>query len=73
MPHLQEKEKRMCYLIKAQFQNIEIAYVLKYKKPTSVTSTKCKLRKKMGFHSASDLQDFLNSLANDPATHPHGG
>lgn len=71
MPNLQEKEKQMCYLLIAQFQNTEIAYILNYNNPSSVISTKCKLRKKLGFDTASEFQDFLNSLSDNPPTHPH--
>lgn len=58
LPRLSEKEKQLCYLIRADFKTAEIAYILNYNHE-SVDSMKYKLRKKTGFNSMSKFGDFL--------------
>ena len=58
---LSEKEKQLCYLIRADFRTAEIAYILEYRYE-SADSMKYKLRKKAGFNSMAEFEDFLDTL-----------
>lgn len=60
-PHLSEKEKQMCCLVKTRFRMAEIAYILGYNSESAV-SMKYKLRKKAGFSSMAEFDEFLNGL-----------
>lgn len=60
-PDLSEKEKQMCYLSRAGFKTHEIAYILGYSRESADTM-KCKLRKKSGFNSTIEFNEFLNTL-----------
>lgn len=58
-PLLNEKEIQMCCLIRAGFSNNEIAFILAYTYE-SVRVRKVDLRKKMGFSSNMEFQNFFS-------------
>lgn len=66
-PQLEEPEFRICCLLYVDFNNTEIAIVLKYSTNT-VQAKKSIIRKKLGIITYGNIQDFMKSIAKSSTT-----